>query len=243
MLLCGIFSSGTYVSLTSVKRKYDYADAIIFILLLYVAAIIGSHLLYVLVNYRTIIFVVGNIDSFNNIPNIFSFIFSGSVFYGGLLGGIAAGYILLKRYAGFRKYVDIVVVGIPLFHFFGRIGCFLGGCCFGIVSRFGFLDTNNPITITNGVPRFPVQLLEAAFNLCLFFFLNHLLNNGKFKDRLIYVYLTIYATGRFFIEYLRGDAHRGIWGIFSTSQIISILIILAILLKHFIFNKVRTEDI
>ena len=231
MLLCGIFSAGLYAGLSAVKHKFDYTDVIIFILLLSFGAIVGSYLLYTLVNYRRILFVFNNINMFENVLSIFRFIFSGTVFYGGLLGGMLTGYILLKKYIFFEKYVDIVAVSIPLFHFFGRIGCFLGGCCFGIPCRFGFMYTNNPIIEANGVTRFPVQLLEGVFNIGLFFLLNRLLNTGKYKNRLLYIYLTIYATGRFFIEYLRGDTHRGIWFIFSTSQVISIIIVLFILIK------------
>ena len=231
MLLCGIFSSGIYVCLSSVKLKFDYTDAIIFLLLLSIGAIAGGYLLYVLVNYRKVLFVVNNINVFENILNIIRFIFSGTIFYGGLLGGIFTGYMLLKKNIVYEKYVEVVVVSIPLFHFFGRIGCFFGGCCFGIPSSFGFVYTNNPIAEANGIIRFPVQLLEAVFNICLFFLLNYLFYNGKYKNRLIYVYLIIYAIGRFFIEYLRGDAFRGIWFIFSTSQIISVIIILFILVK------------
>ena len=142
-----------------------------------------------------------------------------------------------KKYSVFA---DIIAVNIPLFHFFGRIGCFLGGCCFGIPCEFGFVYTINPIAEANGVTRFPVQLLEAGFNILLFFFLYHLFKIGKYKNKLIYIYLFVYAIGRFFIEYLRGDAYRGIWFIFSTSQIISIIIILLIFIKIF-FEKHRVQ--
>jgi phosphatidylglycerol:prolipoprotein diacylglycerol transferase len=37
------------------------------------------------------------------------------------------------------NFIDIVTLTIPLFHFFGRIGCFLGGCCFGVESSYGFI--------------------------------------------------------------------------------------------------------
>jgi len=243
MLLCGIFSSGIYVSLSSIKQKYDYTDVIIFYLFLYIGAIIGSYLLYILINYKNLIILFNNIDKFNNILSVLRYIFGGSIFYGGLLGGIFTGYILIKKNIVYEKYVDIVAASIPLFHFFGRIGCFLGGCCFGISCKFGFLYTNNPIIEANGITRFPVPLLEAAFNIGLFFLLNHLLNKEKYKNRLLYIYLLIYAIGRFFIEFLRGDAYRGMLFIFSTSQIISILIIISVLLKVFLFNKNKEKTV
>ena len=124
----------------------------------------------------------------------------------------------------YRKYIDIVSLNIPLFHFFGRIGCFLGGCCFGIPCKIGCTYTMGPIEQANGIARFPAQLLEALFNLCLFFLLNYLYKKRKMENALLYVYLIIYAAGRFFIEFLRGDEYRGFLFGLSTSQIISILI-------------------
>ena len=240
MLLCGIFTAGVYACRMAVRQKYDYSEIVIFMLLLSTGAIIGSYLSYVLVNYINIVYLVKNINqinTFNKMLSALRYIFGGSIFYGGLLGGLLTGHILIKKNSNNKKFVDIVAVNIPLFHFFGRIGCFLGGCCFGIPSKIGFIYTNNPIVEANGITRFPVQLLEAVFNFLLFLLLNHFFKIEKYKNKLIYVYLLVYATGRFFIEFLRGDAYRGIWLFLSTSQIISILILLIVLSKNYIIHK------
>lgn len=122
-------------------------------------------------------------------------------------------------------YSDICTPIIPLFHCFGRIGCFLGGCCYGIESSFGFTVHNNILNPSiNDVQRFPVQLLEAALNLILYFILFYLFKNNKFKGKLIAVYLILYSIIRFFDEFLRADEYRGFLFGLSTSQIISILI-------------------
>ena len=231
MLLCGIFTAGTYACIMSIRQKYDYREIIIFMLVISAGAIIASYLLYVIINYKNVIYVFKNINQIDSLKKTLyalRFIFGGSIFYGGLLGGLLTGYILIKHNSNNQKFVDIVAINIPLFHFFGRIGCFLGGCCFGIPCKTGFNYTNNPIIEANGITRFPVQLLEAVFNLIIFLLLNHFFNTEKYKNKLIYVYLLIYATGRFFIEFLRGDAYRGIWLFLSTSQIISILFIFVI---------------
>jgi len=89
----------------------------------------------------------------------------------------------------------------------------------------------------NGITRFPVQLLEAVFNFLLFLLLNYLFKIVQFKNKIIYIYLLIYATGRFFIEFLREDAYRGIWLYLSTSQIISILIIFFIIIMYYFDKK------
>jgi len=56
----------------------------------------------------------------------------------------------------------------------------------------------------------------------------------------LYVYLVIYSVGRFFLEFLRGDVNRGMWLFLSTSQLISILIILAVLIELYLSYK-RTQ--
>jgi phosphatidylglycerol:prolipoprotein diacylglycerol transferase len=245
MLLCGIFTAGIYACRMAIRQKYDYSEIVIFMLFISAGAIIASCLFYVLVNYKNLVYVIKNInqiDSLNKMRNALRYVFGGSVFYGGLLGGLLTGYILIKKNDNNKEFVDIVAVNIPLFHFFGRIGCFLGGCCFGIPSKIGFVYTRNPIAEANGIIRFPVQLFEAVFNFILFLLLNHFFKTEKFKNKLIYIYLLIYATGRFFIEFLRGDAYRGIWLFLSTSQIISILIILVILFRYLLYKK-RKRDL
>ena len=58
---------------------------------------------------------------------------SGFVFYGGLFGAIA-GVLAASRIIGikFNDLLNAVVLGFPLFHACGRIGCFFTGCCYGI---------------------------------------------------------------------------------------------------------------
>ena len=232
MTLCGVFTAGIYACVLVNRRKHDYADMIIFVLQLFVGAVIGSHLLYALVNFKNIIFVFNNIDRIDRLEKFFNALnltIGGSIFYGGLIGLIIVCYASIKKNNNKIIFLDTVAVNIPLFHFFGRIGCFLGGCCYGIPSKIGFTYTDSPIPEANGLSRFPVQLLEASFNLALFFLLNHFLNTGRFKNKLINCYLILYATGRFFIEFLRGDAYRGMWLFLSTSQMISILIVFIVI--------------
>jgi phosphatidylglycerol:prolipoprotein diacylglycerol transferase len=232
MILCGVFSCGIYACLMARKFDYDYSDLIIFMLFISIGVIIGSHLLYTIVNYNSIIYIFENIkkiNTFKKLFNVLNYLFGGSIFYGGLFGGLIAGYIISKN--KYRNFFDIGVTSIPLFHFFGRIGCFLGGCCYGIESNIGFIYIKNPIIEANGVKRFPVQIVEAVFDIALFFLLHYLLQHKKLKNKLLYVYLCIYAIGRFFIEFFRGDAYRGIWFSLSTSQIISILIIVVLIIR------------
>ena len=175
--------------------------------------IVGMKLLYALTRY----------DLWNTAtPDV---IFGGGVFYGGLFGAVLSGLAVLKI-KGVEKspYTDAGAVALPLFHSFGRCGCFFSGCCYGIESECGF-------TI-DGVRRFPVQLLSAFLLFVLFCVLFLLFKKNFFKGRLLYIYLILYAVGRFLIEFLRGDDIRGKIWIFSTSQLISIFLLVILLILY-----------
>jgi phosphatidylglycerol:prolipoprotein diacylglycerol transferase len=233
-VLAGIFAAGIYVCRLCAKNGHDDSDGINFLLLTSLGVFVGGRILYSIVNYRIFIYVVKNISNINSIKDFLSavyLIWGGNVFYGGLLGGMLAAIIIFKKRPQYRYLTDFVTPAIPLLHSFGRIGCFLTGCCFGIESPFGFTFRHSIIGEANGVSRFPVQLIEASFNILLFFLLNYLLKKKTFENKLICVYLVIYATGRFFLEFLRGDAYRGIWLFLSTSQIISISIVLTVIFR------------
>ncbi|MCL2193125.1 MAG: prolipoprotein diacylglyceryl transferase [Treponema sp.] len=240
MILCGIFSSVIYASIMAQKRRTRNADIIMLALYMSIGVIIGGVFLFALVNIANnkniILANIVNINEIGFIP-VFISVFGGTIFYGGLIGGLIMCFICVRKNCAYSNYIDIIAVSIPLFHFWGRIGCFLGGCCFGIESSFGFTFQRSLVEEANEMNRFPVQLLEALFNISLFFLLNYYLQNNKFKNRLVYMYLLIYPTGRFFIEFLRGDEHRGIWIFLSTSQIISIALFLYALVGLYISHR------
>lgn len=246
--LIGILVSGFYVCRTAKKRGHDNNDYIIFMLVFACGTLVGGHILFGITKFPVIIELFSNwskyIKNFEDFVNCMSIIFGGSVFYGGLLGGMAVGIIYgRKKKLDLSEYSDICAPMVPLFHFFGRIGCFLGGCCYGIESPFGFTVHGNELVPTiNDVQRFPVQLLEAGLNLALFFVLAHLLNKNKLKGGLFAVYLVTYSIIRFFDEFLRGDSYRGFLFGISTSQIISILIFIGAVIFLVVRNKKKSSD-
>ena len=79
-----------------------------------------------------------------------------------------------------------------------------------------------------GVPLFPVQLLESALLLVMFALLIVLYFKTHRAGMCSAVYLYTYAVTRFVLEYFRGDKERGSFLALSTSQIISLLIVIAV---------------
>lgn len=161
--------------------------------------------------------------------NFSCFTEGGLVFYGGLIGGIGGAYIgaaIAKE--KLTSYIDTVVPCVPLGHAFGRLGCFLGGCCYGMPYE-GFGSVTFPaVGVNHGV--FPVQLVEMVINIGIFVYLIHFTKKERGKYAVLFVYMGLYGVSRFLLEMLRGDSIRGIANGLSTSQWISIALIIVSLI-------------
>ena len=96
---------------------------------------------------------------------------SGGVFQGGLAFGIVFALWYLRR-RGFPtwKVADIAAPALALGHGFGRIGCFMAGCCYGkecaLPWGVTFHDAyaNQLTGIPLNQPLHPVQLYESGLN-------------------------------------------------------------------------------
>lgn len=217
------------------KYGHDYYRMLCTMFVSFIGVGVGGSLLYGIVNFNLIIKffqTLDSIDSFDRLVYRLGQIFGGSVFYGGMIGCVLMSLLFLKisqkKFGDAKEpYLDMGAFCIPLFHFFGRIGCFLSGCCYGIECKFGLAYHYSQLESANGPTRFPVQLCEAIFNLILFFVIYNMFKKGILKNKLMAFYLLVYPIGRFLLEFLRGDAHRGfVIGWVSTSQFISIILII-----------------
>ena len=161
--------------------------------------------------------------------NTDTFLNTGIVFYGGMLGFLFSFLLICKIWNKQIDYgvFDLAVVCIPLFHFWGRFGCFFGGCCYGIESNswLSVLYTHHIHEDIITVSRIPIQLMEAVLNMATFVFLLKILSTQNLKGCVLPIYLAIYATMRIILEFFRGDSVRGVWNGISFSQVTSILIL------------------
>ena len=163
------------------------------------------------------------------------FLQSGGVFYGGLIGAILSGYLLMRRYQlPWWKTADACAPGIAIGNFFGRQGCFAAGCCWGKPTTLPwgvkFTELGHEIT---GVPLdvrlHPTQLYESFAMLLVFFFLLWLHRHRRFNGQVILFYALLYSGIRFAIEFLRDDPRGDLFGLttltgLSTSQLISLIV-------------------
>lgn len=152
---------------------------------------------------------------------------AGLVYYGGLFGGIFCYWIgtrVLFKNQNVKLLLNPLAVSIPLFHSFGRLGCMFAGCCYG-KEYHGFGHINY---IRDGVTTetFPVQALESVTELSIFCFMlvKYCISKNKQNENMLINYFILYAIGRFFIEFLRGDPNRGCFGILSFSKMVSVML-------------------
>lgn len=188
-------------------------------------ALVGAKVLYLLPRLPQL---AADLPLLFSLPEVFyaRYFSGGFVFYGGLLGALGAVWLFCRqRKIPFPALTADLIPAIPLFHAFGRVGCFLSGCCYGIPAPTGCLSVvfHSSPAAPNGVPLVPVQLYESAACLLLFLLLDRLARRGWQGDRMLLVYLSLYAPLRFVLEFLRGDAARGFLGPLSTSQVLALI--------------------
>jgi phosphatidylglycerol---prolipoprotein diacylglyceryl transferase len=161
--------------------------------------------------------------------------YSGFSFLPGLLIGVVT-FILIARWfrlpllASFNSMIPSLVIA----HAFGRIGCFFGGCCFGAPTHCSLAIVFPPTSAASRTFGFPVgvhptQLYEAVLLFCIWFVTKHIVRN----ELRVTIYLLAYGTGRFAVEFIRGDERGSIpaFEFLSPSQLISIgMVVTGILL-------------
>ena len=165
----------------------------------------------------------------------------GFVVYGGIIGGILAGWIYCKvKKLNFLTYFDLMMPSIALAQGFGRIGCFLAGCCYGreTTSRFGVVFPEGGLAPA-GVKLIPTQLISSAGDFLIMIVLLLYYRKNK-KDgtpgNVGFLYMLLYGVGRFLVEFLRNDNRGGAW-MFSTSQWISIVIVAGGIVLYLVNKK------
>jgi phosphatidylglycerol:prolipoprotein diacylglycerol transferase len=198
------------------------------------------------------------------------FLRSGGVWYGGLIGGVTAGYFLMRRWGlPFWRTADAFVPGIALGQSIGRQGCFAAGCCWGKptlsawgvhFSERGHEVTGVPTTVAHlgageqaawaerlggpfaDVHLHPTQLYESFAMLAAFAFLLWLHRRKRFGGQVLLAYAVIYGAVRFAIEFFRDDPRGDVLGLTTlTGLSTSQLISLAVGLCGLVLLVVRSR--
>lgn len=214
----GVLVSGGIAAIQIRRFGLDGNDFLVLVGTCGLFGLAGAKALYLLVSLPEIDFT-----RILEMEYLASWMRGGFVFLGGVVGMIPA-LLLCKRVwkIPIRPYLQSCICCVPITHAFGRVGCYLVGCCYGIPYEgpLCVIYTQSQIA-PNGIPLFPVQLTEAAaelvIGLCLLAF------SRKIKGITGFLcYLISYSIVRFVLEFFRYDSARGSIAGLSTSQWVSL---------------------
>ncbi len=203
-----------------------------------VVGFLGGKILYLIVDYKTLL---SNPKAVLGFPQIFS----GFVVYGGIIFGFLGVlvYSKIKKINAF-EYLDFMIPFIAIVQGFGRIGCFLAGCCYGAPTN-SFLGVVFPegANAVAGIKVWPTQLFSSAGDFLIAGILLLFSKVNKKNGNVSLLYAILYGVGRFLIEFLRGDAERGSVWLFSTSQLISVIMVPLAIIGMLIINLAKTKKV
>ena len=227
--IIGILTVYGIVMLRCRIRRLDYDRAFYMVIIQLLCLFLGSGLLYQIQaiphNFPLLKYLFTDFDYVRN--NYYT----GFVFYGGLFGVVIGPMITSKVFNwNLTEYFNISIPAFTVFHAITRVGCFLVGCCHGIACPTCGIAVayTHSVVAENGIPYIPIQLFESAGNVIIATLLFILQQKRPFMRncfKSLGLYFVLYGTMRFIDEYWRGDLIRGIYGPFSTSQWISLVVV------------------
>lgn len=220
MIACGLMGA---VILLQRNRRYaglsaeQVSDMVLYTV---ISGILGARIFYVLQFW----------DQFKYEPaEIIRIDHGGLVFYGGFICALFTTCVYCKwKKISIPELLDIYSPSLALAHAFGRIGCFMNGCCFGKPSdswwAVQFPQGYTPASVFPFQKLHPVQLYEAFCNILLFILLQFCIKKLK-PGRLAALYAIGYGILRFGLEFFRGDHKNLIFNALTPAQFISLLMI------------------
>ena len=169
-------------------------------------------LLLVSVAACRLVYVFQNLDQYHSLIDVIRVWDGGLSFHGAFFGALAVlGYYAYSRKVRFTELCDLIAPSVFLGYCFGRIGCFLNGCCYGYVCELPlamrFPDEHHRGVFTE--PSHPAQLYSAIMALGLFFVMQRAKLQPRFnlfRGQLTLLFFALYAVERAVMEYFRNGA-------------------------------------
>ena len=204
------------------RQKQDPVHVLDLGLVIFISGIAGARLLFVLIDYKR--FLSSPLD-------VFKIWQGGLVYYGGLILAAAAAAVYLKvKRLPLGLWADILAPTAMLALAYGRIGCFLNGCCYGrpapdLAWAVVYPPSHPSLLLGLGqVPVHPTPIYSSLAALVIFLLLLLVQKRKRFQGQTFFMMLLFYSVARFVIEFFRGDP-RGTVPVLqiSTSQFISLV--------------------
>ena len=237
MVLLGVLGAVMVLRAGARRSQVDPDRLTDLAVLLVLFGVIGGRVWY-LIQYRHEVYSTGDwLETFRLWRG-------GLVLYGAIAGGlIALAWLQRKqRYGPWRALLDLIAPALALGIAFGRLGCYLNGCCWGEVCAADWplaavFPPGSPASISYGdgsassPPLYPTQLYSACQGLILAIILwragAHL---GHRPGRTFALFLGLYGPGRAVIELIRADhgVGPGQWTVSQLASVVALAVALAL---------------
>jgi len=165
LMLAIAFLVGTWLALREARRLgLDEDQVVTVILVALVGGVVGARALYVAEHLR---------DFRGSYLSVLSLWQGGLTLYGGIAAGTVAGLFVARR-TGLPVWLpaDALAPSLVLGTVFGRVGCFLNGCCYGHPTQMPWGVVFPPDSFAGlefgPVPVHPAQLYFSAAGLVVF---------------------------------------------------------------------------
>ncbi len=228
MIALAILVSAIAIYREAPREKINADHVLEAVIVAAIFGLLGSRILYILLNW--------GYYSTKPLSAILTQ-FEGLTFYGAMFGGVIALFVWSRwRQFGFLKMADLLAPYLALGYAFGRIGCFLNGCCYG---KEASVPWALPINMADTVLRHPVQLYAAFGGLIIFILLKLLRPHRPFVGFLLLTLFAFYGILRFIVEFFRYSDVA--WIGLSTAQLFSLGLTILSLAAIAIFSEVWVE--
>ncbi len=128
--------------------------------------------------------------------------YPGLSFWGGLLGGFITFLLLSKRSKlNFWQIADFASVGVLLGMILGEIGCFFGGCEYGVESNLPF--STSVVGLLG--KRLPISLFEALAFFLVYLILWRMIVRFHFAGKIVAYFFIFLGVIKFITGFFRGD--------------------------------------
>jgi len=165
----------------------------------------------------------------------------GTIYHGGFIFSLFIAFLLTKlTKRNFWTMADSLTPGLALAISIGRIGCFLNGCCLGRPTSLSWGVKFPGFEALSNLRLHPTQLYESLVMFLVFVFLWRIRKRNRPAGFLFSVYLLLWGSERFFLEFLRETKASPLLFL-STAQIASLIIFL-FAIAILILKKGRTHS-
>lgn len=231
-MILGFILGGVIIYWQAKKKNLDSYKAKNLIIVTIISGFVGSRLGYIFLNFSSYQ---------KDLLKILQFWKGGFSWQGGFIAAFLIVLLILKNNKKeIGKWLDVIIFGMLLGHSIGRIGCFLEGCCYGVITNVPWAIKN--LSLGDNLLRHPTQLYEMLSYLLIFLLIYFYSKKIRLKNgSLFFIGTMLHSLARFVIEYFRYNTdfiYQGKiwWTILSYSQLTALIIII---LSLFILLKIN----